>query len=465
MNNLLAMILLLFSGIWLGATSVTPNGSGTQIDPYQIATLDNLQWVSETDSSWGSWFVQTADIDASDTHNWNGGEGWNTIGFFNTASDYQFFYGHYNGQNHTISNLYINRPNNGHQALFAYVQSAFLTNIGVLNAEVHGDYFSGVLVGEVGYSSEISNCYTSGEVNGNDNDTGGLAGTNEGILYNCYANSNVTGNVESTGGLVGSNRYEGSINNCYATGNVAGGSYNTGGLAGLNGGNISNCYATGSIIGHHVAGGLIGHNNGILSKCYSTGRVTADGYDYGGFIGINSGTITGCFWNVETSGQSNSDGGVRCTTAQMQSITTYLSAGWDFIDETANGTRDIWAIDPANNGGYPFLAHNNTPVGDDETSLNHIPQNEITLSNYPNPFNPKTTISYSLAEAHKLSLSIYNSRGQLVRTFALGNQARGLHTLEWNGTDSSGEQLPSGVYLIRLQADRYTQTHKAIMLK
>jgi len=63
--------------------------------------------------------------------------------------------------------------------------------------------------------------------------------------------------------------------------------------------------------------------------------------------------VTGCFWDIETSGQTESVGGFGKTTAEMQTASTFLEADWDFVDETENGTEDIWWIDEGQ--GYPRL--------------------------------------------------------------------------------------------------------------
>jgi hypothetical protein len=63
--------------------------------------------------------------------------------------------------------------------------------------------------------------------------------------------------------------------------------------------------------------------------------------------------VTTCFWDTQTSGQASSAGGTGKTTAEMQTASTFLDAGWDFIDETANGTEDIWWI--LEGQDYPHL--------------------------------------------------------------------------------------------------------------
>jgi hypothetical protein len=61
------------------------------------------------------------------------------------------------------------------------------------------------------------------------------------------------------------------------------------------------------------------------------------GYSYIGVVGA-------CFWDVETSRQPDSDGGVPKTTAEMQTASTFLDAGWDFVGETKNGAEDVWWV-------------------------------------------------------------------------------------------------------------------------
>ena len=143
------------------------------------------------------------------------------------------------------------------------------------------------------------------------------------------------------GGLVGEN-YAGTIENCYSTGDVRE-------------------PITGDVEGPNDVGGLVGHNNaGIIKNCYSVGHV--QGLDYvGGLIGKVSedGMVITSFWDTQTSGQTTSAGGKPSTggiplqTHEMQTANIFLIVGWDFVDETANGTEDIWWIDEGQD--YPRL--------------------------------------------------------------------------------------------------------------
>jgi len=88
----------------------------------------------------------------------------------------------------------------------------------------------------------------------------------------------------------------------------------------------------------------------------------------------------------------------------------------------------------------------------------------LTLSNYPNPFNPSTTISYQLSsnDLGNASISIYNSKGQLVKTF---NELNESGSVVWDGKDNNGNIVNSGVYLYKLDDKKTSQVRKMILIK
>ncbi len=251
-------------------------------------------------------------------------------------------------------------------------------------SEVSGDAFVGGLVGMSRRGSKLALCYASGHVSGRRN-IGGLVGTcsKESSIDNCYAIGSACAEEEA-GGLVGLN--EGIISECFATAFVLADFDRAGGLVGLNGGTIrmscaygyvsgkknvgglvgwnykedlwlnydpfvTDSYASGGVRGEDFVGGLIGSNQGgFVSSCYSTGKVTGTLEEswLGGLVGSNSdkhaGEIENSFWDTITSGLNRSEGGTGKTTSEMQNIWMYIGAGWDFMDETTNGTEDIWWI-------------------------------------------------------------------------------------------------------------------------
>jgi PKD repeat protein len=322
---------------------VQPIGIGTLANPYQIETLGNLLWVSENETSWDKHFIQTADIDASSTINWNGGLGFNPIGdYVQTGIS---FAGSYNGQDHVIDGLYINTSAYSYRGFFGVIESGEVANLGLTNINISGYERCGGLAGLINVGS-ITNCYTTGSVATSSNQVGGLVGITWSLVMisDCYSSATVSA-AQSVGGLVGMNQSGSSISKCYATGNVSG-VVAIGGLVGVNSdGAINDCYSTGSVMGESNIGGLVGFSStGVINHCYSTGAVTGL-TDFGGLIGFGSGTVTESYWDIDTSGLTISVGGEGKTTSEMMLQSTYNN--WDFTT--------TWFMENGINNGYPFL--------------------------------------------------------------------------------------------------------------
>lgn len=99
------------------------------------------------------------------------------------------------------------------------------------------------------------------------------------------------------------------------------------------------------------------------------------------------------------------------------------------------------------------------------TSEKALPQTFTLFPNYPNPFNPETNISFALPVDSRVSLRIYNLSGQLVKTLLEENLSAGTYTVHWDGSNSSGEKVASGIYFYKLTAGEYSQTRKMCMVK
>jgi hypothetical protein len=249
------------------------NGDGSSSSPYEIRTASDLQSIQEEISAN---YIVVNNIDASGTVNWNNGQGFNPVGTYDVEQ--ANFTGSFDGQNHTISNLSINRL----------------------------DYVG--LFGVIGAGGEVKNV---------------------GVI-----NVNITGDT-IVGGLVGYN-YEGTVSNSYSTGNVSGESYNVGGLVGENdNGTVSNSYSTGNVTGESYVGGLVGENwQSNISNSYSTGNVTGEESAVGGLIGGNFyGSVSDSYWDTEATGQSSSQGlpdSNGLTTSQMQGSSADGNMNFDF---------------------------------------------------------------------------------------------------------------------------------------
>jgi flagellar hook assembly protein FlgD len=95
-----------------------------------------------------------------------------------------------------------------------------------------------------------------------------------------------------------------------------------------------------------------------------------------------------------------------------------------------------------------------------------IAPEEYSLSDaYPNPFNPTTTLSFSVPTEGVLSLNIYDMTGRLVSTLVDGNLKQGYHSITWNGMDSNGHAVSSGMYIYSLKGEGISITKKMVMMK
>ncbi len=300
------------------------NTVNTSQPTYIITNINELQAMN---NNLLANYVLGNDIDASDTRNWNNGEGFIPIG-----SQSNPFLGTFNGSGYEISGLYINQDikeySRGGAGLFdqvGYIDihpdkpanyfRPWIENVSLVNAEMiatayigglaaaffdgtinncsvsgtitaTGDYqiiqYIGGMVGRFN-DGTISNSSSSAEVNGIGNYIGGLVGDLvDATISNSYSTGNVmnefktphTSTMESgevltfefgqyVGGLVGRS-IDGTISNSYSTGNVTGSNRYTGGLVGkLAGGTVSNSFSTGNAAGVYYTGGLTGYFNAI----------------------------------------------------------------------------------------------------------------------------------------------------------------------------------------------------------
>jgi hypothetical protein len=94
-----------------------------------------------------------------------------------------------------------------------------------------------------------------------------------------------------------------------------------------------------------------------------------------------------------------------------------------------------------------------------------IPTEFALHENYPNPFNPTTTLRFDLPELSDMTLTIYNMLGQKVKTFNMQSTPAGYHSVTWDATNDYGEQVGAGVYLYQLQTKDFVKTRKMVLLK
>ncbi len=505
-------------------TAVPPaNGDGSSGNPYQIANIDNLYWISQTSSSWDKYFIQTADIDASGTIALDGGAGWNPIGPTWWYSDFK---GYYDGQDYNIDGLFINRPSTDYVGLFGDVWNdpSILQNIHLSHVNITGKDNVGSIAGCL--YGNLSNCSAEGTVNG-ERYVGGLIGTtcNGTPVSCCYNNATITSSGKNVGGICGQAESI-PLENCYNTGKISGVS-NVGGIAGYNMMIITNSYSTASISGS-ICGGLVGYQEEMMT------------------------TVDNCIWNSDTistgiASGSNSGTSYGKTTAEMKIQTTYMALGWDFTS--------IWSVDENINNGYSYLQTNlpeealpiilsefkaeqengNVLISwktESETnnarfliyrdgevigtiegagtsseshhysftdsevisgnsytyvladlsyaneevihedfavtvniSENNIPLEFILEANYPNPFNPITTINYALPKNGPVTLNVYDITGNKIRILVDQEQSAGYRSVVWDGRNNEGIEVNSGMYIFRITTGDYSDSRKMLMIK
>jgi hypothetical protein len=298
---------LLFTLGLFAQTITNPQGSGTENDPYQISSYENLNWLTSRaeDSEipfldrLSAHYVQTENIEfPAEITEWDNNQGFLPIGY-GTLSDSFPFSGYYDGQGHTISNLYMNRPSEDGVSFFGLLITGTVKNLGLVDVEITGAWGVAGIVSEMDTNSLIENSFVTGDITGE----------------------------AFVGGITGYN-FESEINNCYFIGSVDA----LEGLAGIAGFNdtayISNCYAVASVTDTDYAGVITGLSDGggVSNSFWDTDIAN-------GILGI--GEIS----------ESEIVNTVGKTTEEMKSQATFSDAGWDFTE--------VWQINESINDSYP----------------------------------------------------------------------------------------------------------------
>lgn len=298
-------------------------------DPYLISTVADLETLRDNvnagDAYYGKYIKLTTDIDLGGSASNN----WTPIGAADTT-----FAGTFDGGNHKITGLYINRPLLEEQGLFGY-NTGTIQNLGVEGFVIGGNTAGGIVGRNAKYGSLI-NCYNAAAVNGSKNiggvvgwnndgeikdchNTGGITGTNiiggvaglndeRGTVTNCYNTASISG-CDNLGGIIGQDNYYGSVIDCRNTGDITGDN-KIGGVVGnvdYPGGKVSNCYNTGRILGKDAVGGIAGNHDGDIIKSYNTGKISGNS-NVGGIFGGTFGDVTDCYNTGSVSGDENVGG-------------------------------------------------------------------------------------------------------------------------------------------------------------
>ncbi len=311
----------LLGDTWLAdATPFTDTEStGTSGDPIEIKSEKELAYLSlitlgviEGVSSDGVYYKLTTDLDL-------GVNEWSPIG--GNASNVRFN-GHFDGDNHTISNLTITEDSDGYNGLFGGVNDGSISNVKLADASIYGVWAIGGIAGHI-ENATISNCAVEG-----------------GTLTGEY----------SVGGIIGE-AYNSSITECYNTGNVSG-YYQVGGAVGfLNHSSITACYNTGAVSASsdwgNYFGGVVGYieaydnseyDNNSVTSCYNVGSVRGSESNTDSKVGAIVGyidnseytTVTACYYLPAAASTTDSYGGTSLSSvAELNDSmdSTYYTAG------------------------------------------------------------------------------------------------------------------------------------------
>ena len=377
-------------------------------DEFTLSTAETLaglaQLVADGNSFEGKTINIGADIDLD-------GNLWFPIGVEFTLP----FSATVEGNDHIISNLWVNQPDTEMAGLFGHTAKASFANIHVNTSNIIGDDNTGTLVANLFDNGSISNCSAINVNVTGKYTTGGLVGgflTNSTITKS-HAIGNVTGTLQ-VGGLAGTGFDASGVDECYSEGTVTA-ELLSGGLVGSYpfgfGGTstIDNSYSRSAVIATaERAGGLIGGGDNALmiKNSYSTGTVSAP-EAAGGLIGLwGQIEVENLYFDTESSGMTEGVGTIQgppvtpditaLTTAEMKSAETV-----DLLN--AGSTVAPWSIDPSVNDGYPVL---NFVLGVENNNFN-----AALVNVYPTVFDSEFTVSSTLdLDSYK----IYSLSGALV---------------------------------------------------
>jgi hypothetical protein len=222
--------------------------------PYQITDAYELQAATYNLSAN---YTLANDVDAPDTDDWFGGDGFKPIGDSSNG-----FAGTFDGAGHTISGLYVDRGSTDYVGLFGYIETgSSVVDLGLENATVTADGQAGTLAGT--NDGTVERSFATGDLDTSGAQSGGLVGLNYGNILDTYASVNVSSTWNYVGGLVGDQQD----------------------------GAVTHSFATGSVVGNNYVGGLVGRHGG--------------------------GDVTDSYWDTESTNQSDSDGGTDLSTVQM----------------------------------------------------------------------------------------------------------------------------------------------------
>ena len=231
----------------------------------------------------------------------------------------------------------------------------------------------------------------------------------------------------------------------------------------------------------HTGSYVMGYNlNGDYANNLSETHLTTTAFDCTDLSGVSL-----VFWrylNVEQPAYDHASISVSNDGTNFTQIWTngavIEDSGWNQVEYDISGVADgqatvyiRWTMGTTD-GSWQYSGWNIDDVelwaidgGDDLSAVGDVPASIMALGNYPNPFNPLTKVQFTLAKAGQASLNVYNMQGHLVRSLVNEDLSEGEHSYVWDGTDSAGRRVGSGVYFARLISGTQVVDHKMVLLK
>lgn len=439
------------------------------------------------------------------------------------SSSHVGFFGHISGAN--IKNLgLINADISGNSlvgGLVGYSGSSSTISNCYFNGSVTSSNIAGGLVGYNVNGSSINNSFSAGSVSGvpSGSNVGGLVGFSDNgtSISSSYSTASVSGS-SSIGGFVGWNAA--TINNSYSTGSVSGVSSNIGGFLGYNESAINNSYSTGLVSGGSFnVGGFVGYSSltignsfwdtetsGLSNSGGGTGKTTNEMKTNSTFL--NAGWSSSIWYRDDSYNNGypylswqNSGGSplpVELTTFSVSINENRVELNWETVTEINNYGFEIEKQKAESSSQNPdwekigfVQGHGNSNSPKHylftDNSVNSskyfyrlkqididgqfeysdivevdlgVPTEFYLSQNYPNPFNPTTQIQYQVPNEGFVYLIVYNSLGEEISKLVNQYQSVGKYSVSLDASN-----LPSGVYIYKLQTGNFTSAKKMLLTK
>jgi len=383
---------------------VYSGGEGTTASPYLLSKTEDLTALAANSGDWSAAFKMTADIAL-------------TAEFSGIGNVSNPFSGIFDGGGFSIEGLKMTSSANA-TGLFPYVNGGTIRFLALPDAVITGGTFVGALVG-IAHSGNISECYTSGTVNGSGICVGGLIGSNEGAqIRDCYSTSSVNNSSDNA----------------------------TGGFVGKNTGVITNAYSTGSVNGHEFVGGFVGANYSTISNCAAINNPMLSQQQFvarfGGNHNDQNTSTNNISWksirlNTENSWSDFGDHAETKTKSVLSSQDCFSSTlGWNF--------PTIWTW---NSGNYPLLtaiksqkATYPTLFEDlEETGISEDYTSSSAIRVYPNPTSDNLYIETN-DNSDAVSVHLFDVAGKLILNT----------TVAGDNTPVDLSSLQNGIYILKV---------------